>query len=350
MKLLASLALAVFFLPAARAAEPVSRSAAIDALTPEDLDEITALLREQYLSPEALSEMQLKRATVQGLLDRLGAGASIVEAKALPAAESPFRTEVLEPRIAYVRLGALNAEHLAQLDAALEDATAKSLGAVVLDLRATPAGNDLEQAAEVCRRFTPKGKVLFIVKKPRAHDERVLTSRDDPKYRGRLVVLVDGDSAGSSEVIAAVLRLYVQAMVIGQRTKGEAVEFANMPLPGGKALRVAVAEVSLPNAASVFPGGLTPDLVVEVPQPTTDTALAAALEQGAAALVVETERKRMNEAALVAGINPEVEAIEAAQHAKAAKEKPPLRDVVLQRAVDFVIAVGLGEKKPAPTE
>ncbi len=87
---------------------------------------------------------------------------------------------------------------------------------------------------EVCRRFVPKGKVLFTVKKPNVKLEEVLTSKDDPEFRGILVVLVDRDTAGAAEVIAAVLRTHVKAMVIGQQTRGEAVEFKDIPLQSGE--------------------------------------------------------------------------------------------------------------------
>jgi hypothetical protein len=356
MKPLAGLALAALFLipgQSLHAQKPAStspRSAAIDALSAEDLDEVTSLLRDHYLTPNSLSEAELKRATIQGLLDRLGSGASLVQAPVAPATASPFRSEVLDQRIGYLRLGAVNPENIGRLETALDDFAAKSLAAVVLDLRATPPGSDYEQAAEVCRRFTPKGRVLFAVRKPRIDEERVLTSKDDPKYTGLLVVLVDSDSAGSAEVIAAVLRNNAQAMIIGQQTKGEAVEFADLPLPSGKTLRAAVAEITLPATAPVFPGGLSPDLKVDVSQETTNAVLAAELEKGVGELVFETERVKMNEAALVAGVNPEFEAFQAAQAAKAAKGKAPLRDVVLQRAVDFVTTLGLYEKKPATTE
>jgi hypothetical protein len=343
MKIVPGFALSILCLlgdlPVHGAAPAAERTRAIDALPPEALDEAIDLLREHYLTPAALEERELKRATLQGLLERLGTGVSLVAPGTVPEAPvSPFRSEVLDGRIACVRLGSLRDEHLAQLDTALADFTTRALRALVLDLRATPAGTDYERAAEVCRRFTPKGRVLFTVRKPRAQEERVLTSRDEPKYTGLLVVLVDPDSAGSAEVIAAVLRAESRAMVIGQQTKGEAVEFADLALPGGKVLRTAVAEVVLPQGAPVFPGGLTPDLRVEVPQETTDAVLARQVEKGVAESVFETERRRMNEAALVAGVNPEIEALESAQ--QSAKEAAPVRDVVLQRAVDFITTVG----------
>ena len=85
---------------------------------------------------------------------------------------------------------------------------------------------------------------------------------------------------------------------------------------------------------------------MEVPQEITDEVLfAAQQEKEIAQFVTETERARMNEAALVAGTNPETDAAIEAQRKKAAGEsaKPPLRDVVLQRAVDYITAVRIVE-------
>jgi C-terminal processing protease CtpA/Prc len=188
--------------------------------------------------------------------------------------------------------------------------------------------------------------VLFSVKKPNLKQEQILTSKDDPKFHGILVALVDRRTAGNAEVIAGVLRNHVNAFVIGQQTRGEAAEFTEFPLSNGRALRVAVAEVALPNSVPVFPGGVKPDLPVEVPEETTETLLRLELDKGVSQFVFESERLRLNEAALVAGTNPELDAAQLAQKNKAEKALPPMRDVVLQRAVDFVTTISIYEKKP----
>lgn len=328
--------------------EPLTTRSAVDSLTDAELDQVISLLKENYINPDALAEDDLKRATVQGIIDRIAPGARIVEAPVAGTSQtSPFRAEILDARIGYARLGATVPGNVAELDAALANFTEKKLGALVLDLRATPPSAEFEQTAEVCRRFCPKGKVLFSVKKPNIKQEQILTSKDDPKYRGVMVVLVDRDTAGNAEIIASVLRTHVRAMVIGQQTKGEAVEFAELPLAGGKLLRVAVAEIGLPDNVAVFPGGVKPDLAVEVSQETTNEVLKRELEKGVAEFVFETERPRMNEAALVAGTNPELDALQALQKAKGERPKPPLRDAVLQRAVDFITTIAIYEKKPA---
>jgi C-terminal processing protease CtpA/Prc len=326
---------------------PVTTRTAVDALSDAELDQVIRLLKDNYIKPEALAEAEQRRATVQGLLERLAPGAAIMEGAANGGAGvSPFRSEILDNRIGYVRLGAITPGNVGEMDAALQKFTASNLPALVLDLRATPAGSEFEQTAEICRRFCPKGKVLFSVKKPNIKQEQILTSKEDPKYRGILVVLVDRSTAGNAEVIAAVLRTHVKALVIGQQTRGEAAEFSEFPLSNGRVLRVAVAEVSLPESAPVFPGGVKPDLAVDVPAETTEKLLQQELDKGVSEFVFETERPRMNEAALVAGTNPELDAAQTAQKNRGEKPQGPLRDVVLQRAVDFITTITIYERKP----
>jgi hypothetical protein len=325
--------------------EPIgaSEKAGVDALSEAEVDQALAAIKDRYVTPSILSDAELKRATLQGLLLRLGAGVRLQGGTAATAAEaSPFKYETIDNRIGYVRLGDANQAHVVELDNAIKAASEQKLGALVLDLRATPAGTELESTAEVCRRFAPKGKVLFSLKR-RDAKEQIFTSKEDPRYRGLLVVLVDKDTAGSGEIIAAVLRSQVGAMLIGQQTEGRAAEFADVPL-GQRTLRVAIAEVTLPDKAPLFPGGVKPDLEVEVPHETTVAVLKQQLETGVASLINETERPRMNEAALVAGTNPELEAAIAAQRNRGERPKAPLRDAVLQRAVDFVTTVTIYEK------
>jgi hypothetical protein len=326
---------------------PLTTRAAVDGLSDAELDDVVRLLKDNYIKPDSLSEAEQKRATVQGLLDRLAPGAAIVESGPNnQSGASPFRAQILDNRIGYIRLGTISPENVNELDASLQKFTTSKLSSLVLDLRATPGGSDFEQTAEICRRFSPKGKVLFSVKKPNIKQEQILTSKDDPKFKGILVVLVDRQTAGNAEVIAAVLRTHVNAMVIGQQTRGEAAEYSEFPLSNGRALRVAVAEVSLPDSAPVFPGGVKPDLPVDVADETTEKLLKQELEKGVSEFVFENERPHINEAALVAGTNPEIDAAQQAQKNRAEHTPAPLRDVVLQRAVDFITTISIYERKP----
>ena len=324
------------------AVKPEDMQAILNSLSLPDVQEAIELLKSHYLDPNALNETELGRATLEGLLDRLGPGISLLPAGTSPEEPSPFRAEILDDRVAYIRLGSISKSNVEQMDAALQNASDKSIKSAILDLRATPASSDFNVAAQVIMRFVPKGKLLFTITKPSEKQERILTSDENPRFQGLLAVLVDKRTAGASEVIAAVLRIRANALLVGERTRGEAVEFDDLPLHGGQLLRVAVAKVTLPDNLSIYPHGVKPDLTVEVPEETEEDVLNQETDKGASQFVFETERPRMNEASLVAGTNPELDALLAAQRNKE-HPKASLQDIILEHAMDALTSISIYE-------
>jgi len=313
---------------------------AVDSLSDTDAQQALELLRSKYVRSGSLDEPALTRATLQGLLERLGSGATLWSAGAEPVSDSPFRSEILDEQIGYVRLGSLTPGHLAEFDAALGNFKAKKVGALILDLRATPPCSDFELAAEWVKRLTPKGKLLFTIHRPSLKQEQMFTSDRDPLFQGVTVTLVHRETAGAPEVIAAVLRAVDNSLAVGHRTSGQAAEFVNLPLRGGRTLRVAIAEVKLPQNWVIFPDGFKPDLAVEVSAKDEQAVLLKGLEKGVGGLVYESEKVHLNEASLVAGTNPEIDAEEAQQSSDDASDKDaPLYDTALQRAVDLVTTI-----------
>ncbi len=332
----------------APAPSPASPREIVDSLSDADVQEIIGILKANYLNPDALSDAQLSRATVQGLIERLTPGATVnAESSSANAAAENLHSEVLYDRIVYVRMGALASNRLAALDEALKQAADRALKSVILDLRATPQTSDFEMAAEVIKRFSPKGQELFTIQKQRAKKDRIFTSNQDQKFQGVLVVLVDNETSGAAEVIAAVLRESAKALIVGENTAGQAVEFAEMPLRSGKILRVAISEAVLPGKGALYPRGVKPDIIVPMRDEARRELFSKMAEGSVMATIAETERTRLNEAALVAGVNPEIDAIQAAQRDRGEKPKAPVRDVQLQRAVDLITTIGIYEKTGA---
>lgn len=320
----------------------------VDSLSPADVQEAIDLLKANYVNPTALSEQELARATLEGLMMRLAPGASVLESgTGAQASAYPLHTEILDDRIGYVRLGAISKAAAVEMDAALKNFTDKSIKSVILDLRDTLPDGDFDAAQEIMQRFCPQGKLLFTIKKPGAKQERMFTSSQAPQFQGIVVMLVDRETAGAAEVLAAVLREQVNALLIGETTCGAAVEYADLALHNGRILRVAEARVNLPGGADIFPKGLQPDLVVKLPLEVKHQIMQQSLEKGISQFVFEKERPRMNEAALVAGRNPELDALEATQAKKQEAKSVPPRDTVMQRAVDFITTMGVYGAAPA---
>ncbi len=320
----------------------------VNSLGPPDLQAVITLLKGNFTNPDEITDTELNRATVEGLMMRLPRGVMLLPAKENAPAETPtvFYSEIIGGHIGYVRVGSLNAANLQALDKSIANFAAKNVNAIVVDLRASPATTDWPLAAEFAKRFCPKGKTLFTLRKPAGHQDRVLSSDRDPAFRGLVMVLTDEDTAGAAEAIAAALRFYNKALLIGQVTAGRAAEYSDLSLPSGKILRVAVAEMVSPDGRPLFPEGTKPDLPVEMSTADKRQIFQLSGEKGMGPFVYEGARPHMNEAALLAGTNPEVEAAEAAQQRRGrAPEKPPAHDPVLQRALDVVTSLEVYQKR-----
>jgi hypothetical protein len=317
----------------------------INSLGDADLQAAISLLKTNFTNPEAITDTELSRATLQGLLVRMPGGLSVVPGKdsAPVEAAAAFYSEVFENHIGYLRFGALDSTNLKELDKKLQEFTAKKVDAVIVDLREKGGTGDFASAAEFAKRFCPKGKALFSVRKPGVRQDRAFTSDRDPAFQALVVVLADSDTAGGAEALAATLRLYQKALIIGQPSAGRAVEYSDLPLPSGKILRVASAEAVMSDGNALFPGGVKPDLPVEMSL-ADKRQIFRQSEKGMSQFVYETERPHLNEAALIAGTNPELD-IPDAQRRLRAREKPVLRDSVLQRALDVVTSLEVYQKR-----
>lgn len=123
-------------------------------------------------------------------------------------------------RIAHVRLTSLSRGTADDLRAVLEELRDRKARGLVFDLRWCPGGY-LNEAVDAADLFL--GEELISTVKMRG--------REDTVYRGNgrsvcvklpMVVLVNGETSGGAELIAAALQDHGRALVVGQRTKGKA--------------------------------------------------------------------------------------------------------------------------------
>ncbi len=336
---LASVLLAQTPSPSAKPSASVEAKTLVDSLAPAEIDETIRALKSNFVNPAALKDQEISRATLEGLLARLRGGAVLLPGKTNGETSAAFYSEVLGNHIGYVRIGSLTSDNLRSLDKALADFAVKKVDAMVIDLRAT-ASSDFDLAAEMTKRFVAKGKTLWTVHKTAAHQDRVFTNDRDPVFQGTMMGLVDGEVSGAAEAMAAALKAHAQMLLIGQASAGRAVEYSDFPLTSGKILRVAVGEVIGPNGQSLFPGGIKPDLAVELSPAQKHQIFALSAQRGLAPFVFEGERPHFNEAALIAGTNPE---LETRQQRRNREEN--LHDAVLQRAVDVITSLAVFQKR-----
>lgn len=130
------------------------------------------------------------------------------------------------------------------------------LPGLVLDLRSNPGGL-LDQAVQVADLFLQDG-VIVSTKGRREEVESAGTGIDEVDFP--VTVLIDGDSASASEIVAGALQDHGRAVVIGQPSFGKGSVQTIFELPGERALKLTIARYYTPAGRSIQNVGIIPDV------------------------------------------------------------------------------------------
>jgi len=97
-------------------------------------------------------------------------------------------------------------------------------------------------------------------------------------------VLVNGDTASASEIVAGAIQDSHTGTIVGVRTFGKGLVQEAFPLPDGAGMKLTVARYFTPKGRDIDGVGITPDVVLEQPkdartgQPGSDPQLDKALQ------------------------------------------------------------------------
>jgi carboxyl-terminal processing protease len=350
----------------ARAAEPAAPATAPAA-------EVIRILKSRYVDRDQLNDKALSDATVTGILQALGEGATVVPRLTAPVNPAPLslvtnqvawpaplaRAEVIDPRIGYIRLAEVTEQAVADLDVELGKFADAQVDGFILDLRFAD-GTNYTAAAAVATRFLADGQQLFALKGTDRPEEvfKAGANRPAPPPAARLtaaplLLLVNARTSGSAEALAGALRSQDRGILIGSITAGSAATWEEVPLDDARSLRVATAKIILTPGGedakpqSLFPGGLMPDIPIALDLQTEQDVLLNAPKDVTLTMTLQPRlnRKRLTEAELVKAFRGEALEPPPAEKDKD-KEKAEggepegdvqvVKDIVLQRAVDVM--------------
>lgn len=161
--------------------------------------------------------------------------------------------------IGYIRIASFS-EHTADefKDAyhALENEGVKGM---IIDLRENPGGL-VTSCVAIANMVVPKGPVVSVVQKDGRREEYE-SELSEEKYP--LVVLIDGNSASASEILAGALQDTGAATIVGQTSYGKGSVQVILPLYDDDALKLTIAKYYTPSGRSIDGTGIEPDVRVE---------------------------------------------------------------------------------------
>ncbi len=175
----------------------------------------------------------------------------------------PVQTSLIAPGLAYLQVYEFSQGAGRQLRAGIQALQAQGpIRSAVLDLRDNPGGL-ITEAASVGGAFLPAGTVLARIHE-RGQAPSLLQTSGEPVLPGTpLVVLVDGQSASASEILAGAFKDYGRATIVGDKTAGALGGSIMVALPEG-GMSVTVESILTPKNERVEGAGITPDLNVSL--------------------------------------------------------------------------------------
>jgi carboxyl-terminal processing protease len=121
----------------------------------------------------------------------------------------------------------------------------------IIDLRSN-GGGLLNEAVEIVNLFVPKDKIIVTTKgKIKQSNEVYKTQKAPIDTTSPIAILVDGQTASASEIVAGALQDLDRAVIIGSRTFGKGLVQSTREVTGGGYLKLTTAKYYIPSGRCV---------------------------------------------------------------------------------------------------
>lgn len=146
---------------------------------------------------------------------------------------------------------------------AASEFTNKGVKGVIVDLR-NNGGGYLTAAQEVASLWLDDGKMV-VTEKSRGKVTDTIKASGSPTLKGKnTIVLVNGNSASASEIVAGALKDYQVATLVGEKTFGKGTVQKVINLSDGRILKVTVARWYTPHDRNITKEGIQPNQTVKM--------------------------------------------------------------------------------------
>jgi carboxyl-terminal processing protease len=177
-----------------------------------------------------------------------------------PAQYTEFEAKRLADNIGYIRFNIFVMPVMPRVRAAIREM--RDAPGLIIDLRGNPGGIG-GMAIGIAGLVEAEQNSLGTMKM-REGELKFAFFPQPSAYTGKVVILVDGESASTSEIFAGGLQELGRATVIGERSLGAALPSIFQRLPTGALFQYAIADFRTPKGVLIEGRGVIPNVEVKL--------------------------------------------------------------------------------------
>ena len=156
-----------------------------------------------------------------------------------------------ENNIGFIQLTSFTDGCAKEMRRAIIDLKKQGATSFVIDLRGN-GGGLLNEAVDIVNLFTPKGQTIVTTKgKIKQANEVYKTTNEPIDLNSPVAILVDGETASASEIVAGSLQDLDRALIIGSRTYGKGLVQSTREVTDGGYLKLTTARYYIPSGRCV---------------------------------------------------------------------------------------------------
>ena len=176
---------------------------------------------------------------------------------------SHINAEMLENNIAYIQILDFDGGTAKEFEKNYENLKSQGATSLIIDIRSN-GGGVVDEAIDILNLICDKGSTLLI-ETDKDGKETITKSEKDPIINMPIVVLVNGNTASASEILAGALKDNNVAKIVGTTTFGKGVIQELLTMKDGTGLKLTTNEYYTPNRSKINKVGIEPDENVELP-------------------------------------------------------------------------------------
>lgn len=167
---------------------------------------------------------------------------------------------VFEGNIGYIKINTFGNTTSEEFAKKLSEYRNKGVTKIIMDLRNNPGGL-VTAAVDIAKQIVPRGKIIDLVCR---NEEENVTYRSELREKEfDFLVLVNGNTASSAEILASAMQDSGAAKLVGTTTYGKAVVQQIYPLTNGMKFKLTMGQYKTRNGREINHIGLKPDELID---------------------------------------------------------------------------------------